>query len=169
MTLDPETAAPYVALSLDYKAMWLAHERQNVPYNSKRFMDSPIVLGSQGFTSGSHYWEVEVDKENTWAVGVALESLPRQEPYCVPQGKKIWALRLEDDRQYKTDRVPPDPLTFTEMLQRIRVRLDYEAGRVTFYNAENMRQIVQLQATFTEKVFPYFCLYSEETRLRVCD
>lgn len=112
---------------------------------------------------------MEVDKKNAWAVGVALESLPRKQRCLVPTCQKIWALRLEYDGQYQTDRVPPDPLALTEELQRIRVHLDYEGGQVTFYNAENMRQMVQLEATFTERVFPYFCLYSAGTQLRLCD
>ncbi|NXK69471.1 TRI69 ligase, partial [Sylvietta virens] len=167
VTMDPETAGPFVVLSQDHKTLQCGDGDENLPDIAKRFANT-AVLGSQGFTSGRHYWEVEVDKENAWAVGVALESLPRKEPYMEPTCKEVWALRLDWDDEYKTDRVPPDPLELTEQLQRVRVHLDYDAGRVTFYNAENMMQIVQFETTFTEKVFPYFCVYAVETRIRLC-
>lgn len=168
MTLDPETASPFLSLSQDYKSIRLGNGKPNVSDTSKRFTGSPSVLGSQGFTSGRHYWEVEVGKGDCWAVGVALESVPRKESLSLAM-TKIWALRLDWEGQYNTVRMPPVLLTLSEQLQRIRVHLDYEAGRVTFYNAESMRQILQLEATFTEKVFPYFWLWSHETHIRLCD
>ncbi|XP_010117145.1 PREDICTED: tripartite motif-containing protein 10-like, partial [Chlamydotis macqueenii] len=82
--------------------------------------------------------------------------------------EKIWALRMDWNRQYTALHMPPAPLTLKEELRRIRVHLDYEAGQVTFYNANNMVQVLQLQASFTEKVFPYFWLWSRETYIRLC-
>ncbi|NWX59760.1 TRI39 ligase, partial [Promerops cafer] len=154
VTLDPDTAGPYLILSQDHKTVRLRDEKQNLPDNTpQRFTGSPSVLGSQGFTAGRHYWEVEVGEGNNWAVGVALESVLRKESLDLAM-EKIWALQLDWKSQYGPLRTPPDPLALREELQRIRVHLDYEAGRVTFYNAQNMTQILQLCATFTEKVFP---------------
>ncbi|KAL2307085.1 hypothetical protein Nmel_000028 [Mimus melanotis] len=157
VTLDPETVSPYLMLSRDHKTIWHENRKRNLPDTSKRFTGSFSALGSQGFTCGRHYWEVEVGKGGECAMGVALESVPRKESLNLAM-EKIWALRLAWDGQYRTFCVPPVRLAFREELQRIRVHLDYEAGRVTFYNAENMTQILQLEATFTEEVFPYFWL-----------
>ncbi|KAI1242503.1 hypothetical protein IHE44_0000031, partial [Lamprotornis superbus] len=168
VTLDPETTSPYLMLSHDHKTIWHENRKQNLPDTSKRFTGSFSALGSQGFTSGRHYWEVEVENGADCAMGVALESVPRKESLSLAM-EKIWALRLAWDGQYRTFCVPPVRLEFREELQRIRVHLDYEAGRVTFYNAENMTQILQLEATFTEEVFPYFWLWSKETHIRLCD
>uniref|UniRef100_A0A8C5U2A8 Tripartite motif-containing protein 15 n=1 Tax=Malurus cyaneus samueli TaxID=2593467 RepID=A0A8C5U2A8_9PASS len=168
VTLDPETASFHLTLSRDHKTVWLGDGRQNLPDTSKRFTGSPSVLGSQGFTSGRHYWELEVGKGESWAVGVALESVLRKDSLSVALGK-IWALRLDWDGQYTALHLPPAPLALGEKLQRIRVHLDYEAGQVTFYNAENMTQILQFKASFTEKVFPYFWLWSRETHIQLCD
>lgn len=168
VTLDPETASPHLTLSEDYKTIRLGGGKENLPDTSKRFTGSPSVLGSQGFTSGRHYWELEVGKGNSWAAGVALESVQRKESLSLAMGK-IWALRLDWDNQYRALRMPPILLEVREELHRIRVHLDYEAGRVTFYNAESMTQILQFEATFTEKVFPYFWLWSRETHIQLCD
>ncbi|KFV48489.1 E3 ubiquitin-protein ligase TRIM39, partial [Tyto alba] len=156
--LDPETAASYLIISKDRKTMRLADIHQNLSDTSKRFTGSPSVLGCQGFTGGRHYWEVEVRDGHSWAVGVALESVQRKDSLSMAMGK-IWALRLDWNHQYTALHVTPIPLTLKEELRRIKVHLDYEAGKVTFYNTENMKKIWQFKASFTEKVFPYFWLW----------
>ncbi|NWX24431.1 NF7O factor, partial [Aegotheles bennettii] len=153
VTLDPETASPYLHLSKDLQTLRLGEEQENLPNTPKRFTGSPSVLGSRGFTSGRHYWELEVGDGDSWAVGVAVESVRKKESLTMAMGK-IWALRLDWDGQYTALHMPPTPLALQEAPRRIRVHLDYEAGQVTFYNAENMVQIWQFEATFTEKVFP---------------
>ncbi|NWU92545.1 TRI39 ligase, partial [Upupa epops] len=153
VTLDPETLSSFLTLSNDHRMVQMGHGHQELPDTPKRFTGSPSVLGCQGFTSGRHYWELEVGDGDTWAVGVAVESVCRKDSLNVAMGK-IWALRLDWDGQYTALHVLPTPLALQEKLRRIRVHLDYEAGRVTFYNTENMRQILQFEASFSEKVFP---------------
>ncbi|XP_005229639.3 E3 ubiquitin-protein ligase TRIM7-like [Falco biarmicus] len=167
VTLDPETASPYLALSKDCRTVRLGDRHQNLPNNPKRFTGSPSVLGSQGFTSGRHYWELEVGDGDSWAAGVAVESVRRKDSLTMAMGK-IWALRRDWDRQYTALHMPPSPLALMEEARRIRVHLDYEEGQVIFYNAENMVEILQFKASFTEKVFPYFWLWSQETYIQLC-
>ncbi|KAM7036723.1 E3 ubiquitin-protein ligase TRIM7-like [Passerculus sandwichensis] len=169
VTLDPDTAHPRLILSRDCKTVRLGAEEQNVPDTPKRFMQWCSVLGTQGFTSGRHYWEVEVGEIGCWVVGVALESLPRKEPIYLDRSGKVWGLQEEWIGQYRAVCKTSPLVALREKLQRIRVCLDYEMGRVTFYNAKDLRQILQLEAAFTEKVFPYFLLYLKPTQIRVCD
>ncbi|XP_009077532.1 PREDICTED: E3 ubiquitin-protein ligase TRIM39-like [Acanthisitta chloris] len=167
VTVDPETVSPDLTLSQDCKTLRMADEVQSLPDTPERFTGSPSALGSRGFTSGRHYWELEVGKGNSWAVGVALESVQRKESLIVAL-RKIWALRLDWDGQYTAVHMPIAPLALKEEPRRIRVHLDYEAGQVTFYNVQNMTQILQFKASFTEKVFPYFWLWSQETYIQLC-
>ncbi|NXK81239.1 NF7O factor, partial [Amazona guildingii] len=151
--LDPETASPYLNLSKDCKTVRLASGEQELHDNPKRFTGSPSVLGSKGFTAGRHYWDLEVGHGDSWAVGVAVESVQRKDSLSRAL-KKIWALRLDWNGQYTALHMPPTALELNQELRKIRVHLDYEGGQVTFCNAENMMQILQFKATFTEKVFP---------------
>ncbi|XP_063021627.1 E3 ubiquitin-protein ligase TRIM7-like [Melospiza melodia melodia] len=167
VTLDPDTAHPHLLLLDDNKEVWFRNEEQNLPDNPKRFTGSLSVLGSQGFTSGRHYWEVEVGEKGSWAVGVALESVSRKEPIYHGSSEKTWVLQL-DWGHYSAQSMSTDWLVVKKKLKRIRVCLHYETGLVTFYNAKNMMQIFQFKATFTEKVFPYFSVSSKGTHIRVC-
>ncbi|NWT99976.1 TRI39 ligase, partial [Urocynchramus pylzowi] len=164
VTLDPQMAGPYLILSQDHKMLRFSRIR-NHGDSPKRFLSCPSILGSQGFTSGRHYWEVKVGKGGYCALGVALESVPSEDQL---RSGKVWALRQKLCGRYTAVPTPPYPLAVREELQRIRVHLDYEAGRVTFYNAKDMTQILQFQATFTEKVFPYFWIRSVDNHIHLC-
>ncbi|NXW81923.1 TRI15 protein, partial [Alopecoenas beccarii] len=48
VTLDPETASPYLILSKDCKTVRLGSRQENLPDTPQRFTGSPSALGSQG-------------------------------------------------------------------------------------------------------------------------
>ncbi|XP_075769465.1 E3 ubiquitin-protein ligase TRIM11-like [Pelodiscus sinensis] len=60
VTLDPDTANPRLLVSADHKSVDWTVERIEKPPSGKRFDLEPCVLGSEGFTSGTHYWEVDL-------------------------------------------------------------------------------------------------------------
>ncbi|PNJ24984.1 TRIM21 isoform 3, partial [Pongo abelii] len=57
ITLDPDTANPWLILSEDRRQVRLGDSQQSIPGNEKRFDSYPMVLGAQHFHSGKHYWE----------------------------------------------------------------------------------------------------------------
>ncbi|XP_043828310.1 probable E3 ubiquitin-protein ligase TRIML1 [Dromiciops gliroides] len=80
--LDPETANPHLILSDDLKSVKYDSVPQAVPDNPKRFEFSPCVLATQSFSSGKHYWEVEVENKTEWEVGICKESIRRKGLVC---------------------------------------------------------------------------------------
>ncbi|XP_072894042.1 uncharacterized protein [Hemitrygon akajei] len=82
VTLDVETANPDLEVSEDRKSVRRSRTRRNLPITWKRFTHWQCVLGSEGFTSGRHYWEVEVTGNQFWCLGVAAESVARMRSDC---------------------------------------------------------------------------------------
>ncbi|XP_014818085.1 PREDICTED: tripartite motif-containing protein 7-like [Calidris pugnax] len=156
MTLDWQTANTNLYLSQDCKLVWYEFDKQNLPYNPRRFKFDPCVLGSRGFSSGWHRWDVEIHGEGRWAIGVAKESVPRKHMFSLNPDVGVWALYHTHDG-YKAMTSPyVIPLTLRHVPKRIRICLDYEEGRVVFFDAESKERIFAFPpATFQgQRVFP---------------
>ncbi|NXS41079.1 TRI39 ligase, partial [Balaeniceps rex] len=153
VTLDPATAHPNLHLSEDRKQARGQLTPQDLPDNPERFDFEPCVLGCEGFTSGRHFWEVEVGQGGIWALGVARASVKRKGPMSLTSKEGIWALEA-----YYSLTSPRANVRLNPLPRRIRVSLDYEAGRVAFFSADNDASIlVYTRALFNgERVFPWF-------------
>ncbi|XP_078497822.1 butyrophilin subfamily 3 member A3-like isoform X7 [Lissotriton helveticus] len=166
--LDPDTAHPELLLSEGGRRVRRTYTEQTLPDTPKRFTYLwPCVLGSEGFTSGRHYWEVQPLQEGTWwHVGVAAESVNRKEDFTWSPEGGVWAV-WGWNGQYWALTSPKTPLSPREKPLKLGVYLDYEGGRLSLYNADSMELLYSFpQAPFTQRLFPYFHLWGEaELRL----
>ncbi|XP_066578101.1 erythroid membrane-associated protein [Amia ocellicauda] len=156
VTLDPNTAHPRLILSEDGKQVRLGGKRQALPDNPERFDSTINVLGKEGFSSGSHYWEVEVGEKTKWDLGVARESVNRKGPITGSPKKGYWTVWLRNGNEYKTAADPPVLLPLTSKPQKVGVFVDYEGGQVSFYDVGGRYNICTFTNTFTEKLYPFF-------------
>ncbi|XP_032435558.1 nuclear factor 7, brain-like [Xiphophorus hellerii] len=151
--LDPNTANGWIHLSDDLTSVTHGDAEQQLPDNPERNTKYWNVFGSEGFSSGKHSWDVEVGDHPRWTVGLAKESVDRKgERYATPK-YGIWCLLFCDGKYtYGVGK----SLRVKKSLQRIRVQLDYDMGKVSFYDSEDMTLIYIHRDTFTEKLFPFF-------------
>ncbi|XP_041069140.1 zinc-binding protein A33-like [Carcharodon carcharias] len=156
VTFDPNTANLYLLLSEDLRNVRNTGKWEQLPNNSERFDRCPCVLGLERFASGEHSWEVEVGNKTQWNVGVATESINRKGQIYLSPSNGYWAMALRDGNDYLACDEPWRSLELCVKPRKIRVCLDYEGGRVSFYNSDNKSHIYTFTATFTEKLYPYF-------------
>uniref|UniRef100_UPI00398EE201 zinc-binding protein A33-like n=1 Tax=Pristiophorus japonicus TaxID=55135 RepID=UPI00398EE201 len=168
VTLDVETANPELEVSGDLKSVRWTGTWRNLPDTEKRFTAQPCVLGSEGFTSGRHYWEVEVAGNRGWSLGVAAESVGRKGRVRLSPENGFWTIERYND-QIIVNSSPPSPLPAGQIPGKVGVYLSYESGTVTFYSADTKSHLHTFTGNkFPEKLYPFFWPGDENKWLRIC-
>ncbi|XP_039357096.1 E3 ubiquitin-protein ligase TRIM39-like [Mauremys reevesii] len=167
VTLDPDTAHPRLILSEDQKSVRWGDTCQLLPTSPERFDSWACVLGSEGFISGRHCWEVEVGDRGFWAVGVARESVRREGEVSFNPDMGIWAVQWLGLFQALTS--PATTLPLSQVPRRIQVCLDCEWGQVTFFDTDNKAPIFTFPPASVpgERIYPWLWV-GAGSQLRLC-
>ncbi|XP_028419443.1 erythroid membrane-associated protein-like [Perca flavescens] len=164
VTLDPVTASGWLCLSPDRKqvSLSLQQKKPSPPDDPRRFDSCVSVLGKESFTSGRHYWVVQVGNKTDWDLGVAKESINRKGAITVRPDNGYWAICRRKFGHLSACAGPSVTLHLYETPQKVAVFLDYEERLVSFYDAEAKTHIYTYSGCdFTETLYPYFnpCLH----------
>uniref|UniRef100_A0A2K5DAV0 B30.2/SPRY domain-containing protein n=1 Tax=Aotus nancymaae TaxID=37293 RepID=A0A2K5DAV0_AOTNA len=157
--LDPDTANPILLVSEDQRTVQRAEEPRDMPDNPERFEWRYCVLGCGSFTSGRHYWEVEVGDRKEWHIGVCSKNVERKKGWVkMTPENGYWTMGLTDGNKYQA------------LTEKVGVFLDYETGDVSFYNAVDGSHIhTFLDICFSGPVYPVFRILTlEPTALTIC-
>ncbi|XP_078496424.1 butyrophilin-like protein 9 [Lissotriton helveticus] len=156
VTLDPDTAHRRLVLSEDGRSVRLGGRDQDRPDTPQRFHPIVIVLGRERLSSGRHYWEVEVGDKTGWTLGVSDEAQSRKGSITVTPERGYWTVRLRDG-EYQANTSPPTLLTPPAPPRAVGLFLDYEAGRLSFYNVDDGSLLYTFSgASFPPTLRPYF-------------
>ncbi|XP_013917814.1 PREDICTED: E3 ubiquitin-protein ligase TRIM11-like [Thamnophis sirtalis] len=137
VTLDPDTAHPRIILSEDLKSCWMGTKSQKLVQDNRRFDHMMCVLGRERFVTGRHYWEVAVENEGDWGVGVARSSVKRKGVKALCKMEGIWAMTKRYGSLWEYINPPAlisEPIHWE--IKKIRVSLNYHGGRVAFCDGE---------------------------------
>ncbi|XP_066517072.1 zinc-binding protein A33-like [Hoplias malabaricus] len=155
--LDPNTANTSLSLSADLSSVSLSAISSQVPDNLERMSAYRGVLGSEGFSSGTLSWEVDVGESKDWILGVAEESVSRKEPHIAVPENGFWCVWREDD-----EISAGISMSFTESLgtkptlQKIRITLTWEKGLVMFSDMDSNTELYTFSHVFSKTMYPYF-------------
>lgn len=162
VTLNPHTANLNLVLSKNLRQVRFVGAKLSASHLEEHYDCG--VLGSQLFSSGKHYWEVDVTKKTDWILGVCSHSAGP--PFSFSQFASswnvysryqpqngYWVIGLHHKHEYRAyeDSSSSLLLSMTVPPRRVGVFLDYEAGTVSFFNVTNHGFPIY---TFTKYYFP---------------
>ncbi|NP_001039066.1 novel C3HC4 type (RING finger) and B-box zinc finger protein with SPRY domain [Xenopus tropicalis] len=169
LVLDRNTAGNHVSVSGDGKSASYSHTDQRRPQTPERFQYYPQTLSTRSFPSGRHYWEVEVSESGGWGVGAAYPSIERGGGQSlIGNNNKSWCLYKWNNNYTVTHDRKVTRLPHVPSCRRIRISLDYEAGRLSFYElSEPIRHLHTFTASFTEPLHAAFCVVGGGACVRI--
>ncbi|XP_004418370.1 PREDICTED: tripartite motif-containing protein 34 [Ceratotherium simum simum] len=147
------------------------------------------VLGSRYFSSGKHYWEIDVSKKTAWILGVYCRKCYRNTKFDVRRATNhqnvysryrpqygYWVIGLQNESEYNAfeDSTTSDPKVLTLSMavppHRVGVFLDYEAGTVSFFNVTNHGSLIYKfsKCPFSQIAYPYFNPWNCPAPLTLC-
>ncbi|XP_077083483.1 butyrophilin subfamily 1 member A1-like [Siphateles boraxobius] len=158
ITIDQHYVSPDLNISKDRRKVRLSkkykHTGEGFPYKLYAF-------GAQTFTSGRHYWEVELAQENTppknyWLIGVAKDGNFRLKDKSFTPSNGYWFLCSDGPNGFYISSDPPVSLSLTPRPEQLGVLLDYDRGQLSFYSVKERKHVLTMSTRFTGSVAPLF-------------
>nr|XP_006119975.2 butyrophilin subfamily 1 member A1-like [Pelodiscus sinensis] len=168
ITLDADTAHPNLSIAGDKKSLTHEVQPKKSPPNPERFDATVCVLGSQGFSKGKHYWEVDVEKSTDWDLGVASKTIVRKGKLSLSPKEGFWVLG-QSGRDYWAKTDPWTRVNVQKKPKKIGVYFSYEEKQVTFFNVTDMSVLFTFNdCSFSGEVCPFFKNSLKETTMKIC-
>ncbi|KAK5858566.1 hypothetical protein PBY51_002697 [Eleginops maclovinus] len=169
LTLDPDTAHLNLLISDFDTKVEEGHIRNQEPDLPARFTRFCGVLATAQYASGQHYWEVDVKDKGVWYLGVTTEGSNRKGFVSLTPSSGYWSLCLQD-RLYANGEDGRIPVADYWNSPRVGVYLDYDNGRLSFYDAVTMKRLYMFDTCFEEPVYPFFSPGKNDpgSRLQIC-
>ncbi|XP_069619157.1 E3 ubiquitin/ISG15 ligase TRIM25-like isoform X2 [Ranitomeya imitator] len=150
--LDVNTAANNLLISDDLKTATWTLITQNRPETAERFQYNQVMSGRR-FTSGRHYWDVEIRGSGVWSVGMCYPSIDRRgRQSYIGDNNKSWCLYAVCNNLYSVKHDNNEILSLHQISSDLfRICLDYEAGQLSFYElCDPIRHLHTFTAAFSE-------------------
>nr|XP_032836327.1 E3 ubiquitin-protein ligase RNF135-like [Petromyzon marinus] len=156
-TLDTNSACDHLQISSDLRKATWSDVPQGRPHHPHRFECWRQALCSESFSSGQHYWEVDVGSTDECLVGVAYATIPRRglgAECLLGESDVSWCLQKLGDSFSVLHGGVETSLSVPQPPRRVGVHLDWDAGLLSFYNADSMAPLHSFHQTFTQPLHP---------------
>uniref|UniRef100_S4RI76 B30.2/SPRY domain-containing protein n=1 Tax=Petromyzon marinus TaxID=7757 RepID=S4RI76_PETMA len=139
-TLDTNSAHNELQISSDLRTVTWSGVSQGRPHHPQRFEVYRQALCSESFSSGQHYWEVDVGS-SAWE-------------YLLGGSDVSWSLQKYNNSLSVWHGGVETLLSVPEPPQRVGVHLDWDAGLLSFYSIDSMVLLHSFYQTFTQPLYP---------------
>ncbi|XP_046700889.1 LOW QUALITY PROTEIN: nuclear factor 7, ovary-like [Silurus meridionalis] len=163
--LDPNTVNSKLIVFDDLTSVRISNEKRKLPNNPERFDEFECIVGSEGINSGLHCWDVEVGDYTDWDVGVMLESAKRKGQIYSKSG--FWFVWYYAGKYGARSTETFAAISVEQKLQRIRVELDWDRGKLSFSDPLTNTLLHTFTQTFADKLLPFLRVIRNESPLKI--
>ncbi|XP_078470937.1 E3 ubiquitin-protein ligase TRIM11-like isoform X1 [Lampetra planeri] len=157
-TLDPNSVHNNLQISSDLRTVTGTTVSQGRPDHPHRFDWYPHALCSESFSSGQHYWEVDVGgAAGGCAVGVAYGTIARKgggDECGLGKNDSSWVLRKYNNSCSVRHGGVTTSVPVRDLPRRIGCHLHWEAGLLSFYRADSMELLHSFHHSFSQPLYP---------------
>ncbi|CAN0204850.1 unnamed protein product [Lampetra planeri] len=162
-TVDPNSAYNNLQISSDLRTVTWTTVSQGRPDHPHRFDVYPQALCSESFSSGQHYWEVDVGGP-AWGceVGVAYGTIARKgngKECGLGENNSSWVLYKDNNSCSVLHGGVETSVSVRDPPRRVGCHLHWEAGLLSFYRADSMELLHSIHHSFSQPLYPALGVY----------
>uniref|UniRef100_A0A8C4T0U0 Butyrophilin subfamily 1 member A1-like n=2 Tax=Erpetoichthys calabaricus TaxID=27687 RepID=A0A8C4T0U0_ERPCA len=164
ITMSQDKSSKNVKVSEDGKKV---RAKTSVRAKTTKLTGWDCAIANESFTAGRHYWEVKVGDIHKWRLGVTSDSDFSEVKDKAKARQYYWALKWKDKKLITVNGKKETELTSKQKASVIGVFLDYDKGRLSFYNLDDTYHIHTLIFTTKLPLYPFFNCTSTEKDLDI--
>ncbi|XP_078470912.1 zinc-binding protein A33-like [Lampetra planeri] len=172
-TLDPNSAHNKLQISSDLRTVTRTAVSQGRPDHPNRFDVWPQALCSESFSSGQHYWEVDVEgAAGRCEVGVAYGTIARKgrgDECSLGQNDSSWVLCKYINSCFVRHGGVETSVPVRDPPRRVGCHLHWEAGLMSFYCADSMEMLHSIHHPFSQPLYPALWVGVDGNSVRMLD
>ncbi|XP_078732903.1 tripartite motif-containing protein 14-like [Lampetra fluviatilis] len=157
-TLDPNSAYKNLQISSDLRTVMRTAVSQGRPDHPHQFDVYAQALCSESFSSGQHYWEVDVGgAARGCEVGAAYGTIARKgssEECSLGQNDSSWVLCKNNNSWSVRHGDVVTSVPVRDPHRRVGCHLHWEAGLLSFYHADSMELLHSIHHPFSQPLYP---------------
>uniref|UniRef100_UPI00358FB14E uncharacterized protein isoform X2 n=1 Tax=Myxine glutinosa TaxID=7769 RepID=UPI00358FB14E len=160
-SLDSNSANKWIMISQDLRMATRTRTKQKYPEHPDRFDVYPQVLSSESFSTGCHYWEVDVSLSRYCRIGVSSTSMGRKgggKECWLGENPESWCLQKYDDQYSACHNDERTLLTVPENPERFGFLLDCELGELRCFMDSQVVHV--FRGNFMNSVKPAIGVYN---------
>uniref|UniRef100_H2NFY2 Uncharacterized protein n=1 Tax=Pongo abelii TaxID=9601 RepID=H2NFY2_PONAB len=156
--LSTEMTPCYISLSEHVRHVIFGDDHLGAPMDLQG-VESFAVWGAQAFTSGKHYWEVDVTHSSNWILGVCRDSRTADTSIVFDSDETFFSISSKRSNHYSLSTNSPPLIQYVQRPQgRVGVFLDYDNGSVSFFDVSKGSLIYDFPpSSFSSPLRPFFC------------